>query len=112
MTRRPTSLNGENICSVLAMVLYVQADHVLGHDGIRKNPNYSCLRPYSEGLQCPLKTLEFPKVPFSTASRFNETNHQNQGLIVTFALTSIFAGIFDIKHYFHLQVSVTPGIVL
>ena len=36
---------------------------------------------------------------------FQQTNSQNQGLIVTFALTSISAGIFDIKHYFHLQVS-------
>ncbi|KIM46525.1 hypothetical protein M413DRAFT_17145 [Hebeloma cylindrosporum] len=27
----------------------------------------------------------------------------SKGLIATFALTSIFAGIFDIKHYFHLQ---------
>lgn len=43
---------------------------------------------------------------------FQRNSHQNQGLIVTFALTSIFAGVFDIKHYFHLQVSKTPGIVL
>jgi hypothetical protein len=105
-------LDGENIpLAVLSGKIKVTTCWVMTESELHELN----LRPYSEGklkLQCPLKTLEFPKVPFSTASCVNETNHQNQGLIVTFALTSIFAGIFDIKHYFHLQVSETPGIVL
>lgn len=32
--------------------------------------------------------------------------------MMAYALTSIFAGIFDVKHYFHLQVGATQAVVL
>ena len=89
----------------------LQADHVLGRE---LHELYRHLY-----LKLCVAAMSFENAGVSKGSfldyflfLFNETNQQNQGLIVTVALTSIFAGIFDIKHYFHLQVSETWGIIV
>lgn len=57
------------------------------------------------GKQCPSKMHRLPKVrAFMNTRRRSGDAHVREALIITSGITSILAGIFDVKHYFHLQV--------
>lgn len=54
--------------------------------------------------------LTFKRIHFPNSVHARIFNFFSVGLMVGCALTSILVGLFDVKHYFHLQVS--PAVAL